>query len=264
MSREICTRFAPSPTGFLHIGGARTALFSWLYARHHKGKFLLRIEDTDAERSSSQMSRQIIDAMQWLGLTHDGEIIYQSDRKARYAEVVEQLLDEKKAYRCYCTKEELDALRQEQMKNKQKPRYDGRCRDLSVPRAGVTPVIRFRNPQEGSATFIDHVHGTTEIANSELDDLIIMRSDGHPTYNFCVVVDDMDMGITHILRGDDHISNTPRQINLWHALGISPPQYAHLPMILDEGGKRLSKREGRQVSVSMKNKDICPKHCLII
>lgn len=239
------TRFAPSPTGFLHIGGARTALFCWLYARKNKGAFVLRIEDTDRERSTQASIDAILQAMEWLGLDYDEGPHYQTQRFDRYREVVEQLLAEGKAYHCYCTKEELDALRTEQMANKQKPRYDGRYRDYQgSPREGVEPVVRFKNPLAGEVVFDDLIRGRIAIANNELDDLIIMRGDGTPTYNFCVVVDDWDMGITDVIRGDDHINNTPRQINIFHALRAEPPRFGHVPMILGSDGARLSKRHG--------------------
>jgi glutamyl-tRNA synthetase len=242
---EVKTRFAPSPTGYLHIGGVRTALFSWLYARHHQGKFVLRIEDTDRERSTQESVDAILRGMEWLGLNHDEGPFYQTQRFDRYKQVIDKLLDEDKAYRCYCTREELDALRLEQQKNKQKPKYDGRYREHTgnVP-SGVDPVIRFKNPIEGNVTIQDQVLGEIVINNSELDDLIIARSDGTPTYNLTVVVDDLDMNITHIIRGDDHVNNTPRQINMIEALGGTLPNYAHLPMILGNDGKRMSKRHG--------------------
>lgn len=241
----IKTRFAPSPTGFLHIGGARTALFSWLYARKHGGRFVLRIEDTDLERSSRESVNAILEAMSWLNLDYDEGPFYQTQRFDRYREVLQQLLAEGKAYHCYCTKAELEALRAEQMARKEKPRYDARYRDYQgPPREGVEPVIRFKNPLQGEVIFDDLIRGRIAIRNSELDDLVIARADGTPTYNFCVVVDDMDMGITHVIRGDDHINNTPRQINILTALGASLPQYAHVPMILGNDGKRLSKRHG--------------------
>ena len=247
---EVRTRFAPSPTGYLHIGGVRTALFSWLYARHHQGKFILRIEDTDRERSTQESVDAILQGIEWLGLDYDEGPFYQTQRFDRYHEVIQQLLDEDKAYRCYCTKEELDALRQEQQKNKQKPRYDGRYRDYSGPTPqGVDPVIRFKNPLDGDVIINDLVLGEIKISNRELDDLIIARSDGTPTYNLTVVVDDLDMKMTHIIRGDDHVNNTPRQINMITALGGEQPQYAHVPMILGNDGKRMSKRHGA-VSVS--------------
>jgi glutamyl-tRNA synthetase len=240
----IRTRFAPSPTGMLHIGGVRTALFSWLYARHHQGKFILRVEDTDIERSTEAATQVILDGMQWLGLTADEGPFYQTRRMDRYREVIEQWLREGKAYRCYCTKEELDALRASQMAAKQNPRYDGRWRDRTDVREGVPPVIRFKNPLDGSVVVDDQVHGKVVFENTQLDDLIIARSDGTPTYNFCVVVDDWDMGVTHVVRGDDHLNNTPRQINMLRALGATPPVYAHLPMILGPDGAKLSKRHG--------------------
>jgi glutamyl-tRNA synthetase len=240
----VRTRFAPSPTGYLHIGGARTALFSWLYARKTQGKFVLRIEDTDRERSTQASVDAILEGMDWLGLDYDEGPIYQTDRFDRYKEIIQQLLDEDKAYYCYCSKEELETMRETQMANKEKPRYDGRCRERSEPREGVEPVIRFRNPQEGVVEFDDLIRGKITISNAELDDLIIARSDGTPTYNLTVVVDDLDMGITQVIRGDDHINNTPRQINIMKALGAEPPQFAHVPMILGDDGKRLSKRHG--------------------
>ncbi len=241
----IVTRFAPSPTGLLHIGGVRTALFSWLHARRHGGKFILRVEDTDRERSTEEAVRVILDGMRWLGLNEDEGPYYQTQRYPRYHEVIQQLLDAGKAYHCYCSKEELDAMREAQLARKEKPRYDGRWRDsTATPPAGVTPVIRFKNPTAGEVVVDDLVHGRTVFANSEMDDLIIQRSDGNPTYNFCVVVDDMDMGVTHVIRGDDHLNNTPRQINMLRALGVAPPVYAHVPMILGADGAKLSKRHG--------------------
>lgn len=238
------TRFAPSPTGFLHIGGARTALFSWLYARKHGGQFILRIEDTDLERSEQRFVDAIIDGMNWLGLDHDEDLAYQMQRMDRYKALIQQLLDEGKAYRCYCSKERLEVLREQQMKAQVKPRYDGHCRNLQSEDVTTPHVIRFKNPTTGSVCFDDLVRGSIEIQNSELDDLIIQRSDGSPTYNFCVVIDDWDMNVSTVIRGDDHINNTPRQINIYHALGVAPPQFAHVPMILGEDGKRLSKRHG--------------------
>jgi glutamyl-tRNA synthetase len=240
----IRTRFAPSPTGYLHIGGARTALFSWLYARRHAGTFILRIEDTDLERSTAESVNVILEGMTWLGLEYDEGPFFQTHRFDRYKEVIKQLLEEDKAYKCYCTKDELEAMREEQMANKQKPRYDGRCRHRTAPREGFDYVVRFRNPEEGQTVVDDRVRGRVVFSNSELDDLIIARSDGSPTYNFVVVVDDMDMKITHVIRGDDHLNNTPRQINILKALGYEPPSYAHLPMILGEDGQKLSKRHG--------------------
>jgi glutamyl-tRNA synthetase len=240
----VVTRFAPSPTGLLHIGGVRTALFCWLYARHTRGKFILRVEDTDRERSTQEAVQVILDGMHWLGLDADEGPYYQSRRVERYGAVLATMLERGDAYRCYCTKDELEALRERQLANRQKPRYDGRCRERSEPRAGVDPVIRFRNPPDGEVVVEDQVHGRVVFDNAELDDLIIARSDGTPTYNFCVVVDDMDMGVTHVIRGDDHLNNTPRQINLLRALGAPPPAYAHVPMILGPDGTKLSKRHG--------------------
>ncbi len=240
----IRTRFAPSPTGYLHIGGARTALFSWLYARKHGGSFILRIEDTDLERSSAESVNAILEGMTWLGLEYDEGPFSQMERMERYQEVIQQLLDEGKAYRCYCSRERLEMLRAKQMARKEKPRYDGCCRDIADPPSDVPPVIRFRNPEEGSVVVDDLVRGRIIFNNRELDDLIIARSDGTPTYNLTVVVDDHDMGITHVIRGDDHLNNTPRQINILSALGARPPIYSHVPMILGEDGARLSKRHG--------------------
>jgi len=240
----IRTRFAPSPTGFLHVGGARTALFAWLQARANQGTFILRIEDTDLERSTPESVQAILDGMEWLGLDHDEGPIYQTHRFDRYAEVVQQLLDEDKAYHCYCSKERLENLREAQMKEGIKPRYDGKCLYLDSIPEGIKPVVRFRNPQSGNVVFDDLVRGQISISNDELDDLIIARSDGSPTYNFTVVVDDMDMQVTHVIRGDDHINNTPRQINIYRALGAEPPLFAHVPMILGDDGARLSKRHG--------------------
>jgi glutamyl-tRNA synthetase len=241
---QVVTRFAPSPTGLLHIGGVRTALFSWLHARHHGGKFILRIEDTDRERSTDEAVRVILDGMQWLGLDADEGPYYQTRRYDRYRAVLAGMLAAGNAYRCYCSREELEAQRAQQLAAKQKPRYDGRCRDLSEPRPGIAPVIRFRNPLDGEVVVEDQVHGRVVFRNAELDDLIIARSDGNPTYNFCVVVDDMDMGVTHVIRGDDHLNNTPRQMNMLRALGAAPPVYAHVPMILGADGAKLSKRHG--------------------
>ncbi|PKM42258.1 MAG: glutamate--tRNA ligase [Gammaproteobacteria bacterium HGW-Gammaproteobacteria-1] len=239
----VKTRFAPSPTGYLHIGGARTALFSWLYARRHGGQFVLRIEDTDLERSTAESVNVILEGMTWLGLEYDEGPFFQTHRFERYEEVIQQMLAKGLAYRCSCSRERLEALREEQMASKQKPRYDGRCRGQHVD-PSEPHVIRFRNPVEGAVVVDDQVRGKVVFANSELDDLIIKRTDGSPTYNFVVVVDDMDMGITHVIRGDDHLNNTPRQINILRALGVEPPTYAHLPMILGEDGQKLSKRHG--------------------
>jgi glutamyl-tRNA synthetase len=241
----IRTRFAPSPTGYLHIGGARTALFSWAYARHHGGKFVLRIEDTDLERSTEASTRAILDGMRWLGLDWDEGPFFQMQRLPRYRETAERLLREGKAYRCYCTREELEQMREAQRARGEKPRYDGRWRDSKAPPpAGVKPVIRFRNPLDGDVTFDDLVKGPITISNAELDDLVLLREDGVPTYNFGVVVDDLDMGISHVIRGDDHVNNTPRQVNIFRALGDELPKFAHVPMILGADGERLSKRHG--------------------
>ena len=240
----VVTRFAPSPTGLLHVGGARTALFCWLYARRMGGKFILRVEDTDRERSPEEAVRVILEGMAWLGLEADEGPYYQTERFDRYREVIAEMLKAGSAYHCYCTKEELDALREQQIARKEKPRYTGICRERTTPRPGVEPVVRFRNPQSGTTVVEDLVHGPVTFQNSELDDLIIARSDGTPTYNFCVVVDDMDMGVTHVIRGDDHLNNTPRQMNMLRALGVSPPAYAHVPMILGPDGAKLSKRHG--------------------
>lgn len=240
---SVVTRFAPSPTGYLHVGGARTALYSWLVAKAQGGEFVLRIEDTDRERSTQPAIDAILEGMEWLGLNWDRGPYYQTQRFERYKELIEQLLAEDKAYKCYCSTERLEAMREEQMANGEKPRYDGHCRD-NPNASGDSYVIRFRNPQEGSVVFNDHIRGRIEFANSELDDLIIARSDGTPTYNFCVVVDDWDMGITHVVRGEDHINNTPRQINILKALGAPVPDYAHVSMILGDDGKKLSKRHG--------------------
>ena len=255
----VRTRFAPSPTGYLHIGGARTALFAWAYARRHGGKFILRIEDTDVERSTPEAVQAILDGMQWLGLAHDEGPFYQMQRMPRYKEVIAQMLAAGSAYYCYTSAEELEKLRAEQMAKKVKPRYDGRWRPeagkaLPTPPAGVSPVVRFRNPVDGVVAWNDGVKGRIEIANAELDDFIIARADGTPTYNFCVVVDDWDMNITHVIRGDDHVNNTPRQINVLKALGAGVPQYAHLSMILGDDGTKLSKRHGA-VSVTQYDED---------
>jgi glutamyl-tRNA synthetase len=251
----IRTRFAPSPTGYLHIGGARTALFSWAYARKHGGKFVLRIEDTDLERSTKQSTMTILEGMEWLGLDYDEGPYYQMERLDRYREAAEQLLRDNRAYYCYASKEELDAMREQQRAAGLKPRYDGRWQDSKqTPPAGVKPVIRFKNPQEGYVVFNDLVKGKITMANHELDDLVLLRSDGIPTYNFGVILDDLDMNISHVIRGDDHINNTPRQINILKALGAPLPQYAHVPMILGADGERLSKRHGA-VSVTQYRED---------
>ena len=209
----VRTRFAPSPTGFLHVGGVRTALFSWLYAKHHNGEFILRIEDTDHERSTQESVQAILDGMEWLGLTCDQGPFYQTDRYSRYKEEAQKLLDSGLAYRCTCSKERLETLREKQLGAKEKPRYDGHCRDKHLAAGDEPFVVRFKNPEEGDVSFVDQVYGEIHVANKELDDLVLIRSDGHPTYNFAVVIDDWDMEITHVIRGDDHINNTPRQIN---------------------------------------------------
>ncbi|GAA0790230.1 MULTISPECIES: glutamate--tRNA ligase [Pseudomonadati] len=238
------TRFAPSPTGFLHVGGARTALYSWLHAKANNGEFVLRIEDTDIERSTQEACDAILDGMNWLGLTWNEGPYYQTKRFDRYNEIIAQMLDKGTAYKCYCSRERIESLREEQAANGEQQKYDGCCRDLA-PRDTDEPfVVRFKNPTEGSVVFDDHVRGRIEIANSMLDDLIIKRTDGVPTYNFCVVVDDWDMGITCVVRGEDHINNTPRQINILQALGAPIPEYAHVSMILGDDGAKLSKRHG--------------------
>src|SRR5512139_161450 len=251
---SVVTRFAPSPTGLLHVGGVRTALYSWLYARRMGGKFILRVEDTDRERSTEEAVRIILEGMKWLGLDHDLGPFYQTQRFDRYKEVIARMLADGTAYRCYCTKGELDKIREEQTARKEKPRYPGIWRDRTDERPGVQPVIRFKNPVDGDVVVEDLVHGSVTFQNTELDDLIIARSDGTPTYNFCVVVDDMDMGVTHVIRGDDHLNNTPRQMNMLLALGVTPPVYAHVPMILGADGAKLSKRHGA-VSVLEYQKD---------
>jgi len=243
-SNPIRTRFAPSPTGFLHIGGARTALFCWLAARATGGEFILRIEDTDRARSTDESVQAILDGLAWLELVPDEGPYYQTDRFELYNAAVERLLEQGRAYRCYCSKERLESLREEAIANGDKPRYDGHCRDRCDTPEGSTPVIRFRNPDSGTVHFVDRVRGPIEVANAELDDLVIQRGDGTPTYNFAVVIDDLEMRINLVIRGDDHINNTPRQINLYHALGAEPPQFAHVPMILGDDGARLSKRHG--------------------
>jgi len=240
----ITTRFAPSPTGYLHVGGARTALFSWLYARKHGGSFILRIEDTDLERSTQESVNAILEGMAWLGLDYDQGPFYQTHRFDRYREIIQQLLDQGDAYYCYCSKDELEQLRNAQMANKEKPRYNGLCRESGPVQEGREAVVRFKNPTAGVVMIPDLVKGNITVANKELDDLIIARADGTPTYNLTVVVDDMDMGVTHVIRGDDHINNTPRQMNILEALGAPIPHYAHLPMILGADGARLSKRHG--------------------
>ena len=258
----IRTRFAPSPTGFLHIGGLRTALFSWLYARRHSGCFVLRVEDTDLERSTPEAVLQILDGLEWAGLNHDEGPFFQTKRFERYKDVIEEMLAMGQAYRCYCTREELDQMRAEQTARGEKPRYDGRWRERSDSLPGAPFVVRFKNPLSGEVAVDDVVHGRVVFQNSELDDLIIARSDGTPTYNFCVVVDDMDMQITHVIRGDDHLNNTPRQLNMLLALGQRPPVYAHLPMILGSDGAKLSKRHGAVSVLQYREEGFLPEAIL--
>lgn len=240
----VRTRFAPSPTGVLHLGSVRTALFCWLYARRHQGRFILRIEDTDRERSTPENVEAILDGMAWLGLEADEGPFYQTQRFDRYQQVLSQWLADGKAYRCYCTRQELDELRARQMGAGERVRYDGRCRNRTEPRDGIDPVVRFKNPLTGEVVVDDQVRGRVVFDNAQLDDLIIARSDGTPTYNFTVIIDDFDMRITHVIRGDDHLNNTPRQMHMLEALGAEPPVYAHLPMILGPDGAKLSKRHG--------------------
>lgn len=240
----IRTRFAPSPTGMLHIGGARTALFSWLFARHHGGEFVLRIEDTDRERSTPEATEVILDGLRWLGLDWDAEPVFQAERQAEHVLAAEQLIDEGHAYRCYCTREELDAMRQAQRARGEKPKYDGRCRHRSDRPKNQPYVVRFRSPDEGQTVVHDLVLGDVAFDNAELDDLVILRSDGTPTYNLAVVADDAAMGITHVVRGADHLNNTPRQIQLYEALGLRAPEFAHIPLILGADGAKMSKRHG--------------------
>lgn len=255
----IRTRFAPSPTGMLHLGGARTALFSWLYARRHGGNFILRIEDTDRERSTDAAVQVILDGMAWLGLDYDAGPYYQTQRFDIYRDYVAKLLAEGKAYPCYCSKQTLEQMRADQEARKEKPRYDGRCRHRTTPPpSGVQPVVRFANPTTGQVVVNDQIHGNVVFANQELDDLIIARADGTPTYNFTVVVDDFEMGITHVIRGDDHLNNTPRQINLLQALGATVPTYAHVPMILGPDGAKLSKRHGAVSVLEYREQGILP------
>ncbi|MFA6016208.1 MAG: glutamate--tRNA ligase [Gallionellaceae bacterium] len=255
----VRTRFAPSPTGYLHIGGARTALFSWAYARKHKGTFILRVEDTDVERSTPEAVQAILAGMNWLNLGYDEGPFYQMQRMPRYKDVIAQMIASGQAYYCYTSPAELDILREAQRANGEKPRYDGRWRPEAgktmpaIP-AGIQPVVRFKNPTDGVVSWKDMVKGEIEFQNSELDDLIIARADGTPTYNFCVVVDDWDMGITQVIRGDDHVNNTPRQINILKALNATVPNYAHLSMILGDDGQKLSKRHGA-VSVMQYDED---------
>ncbi len=257
----VKTRFAPSPTGYLHIGGARTALYSWLFARHFGGQFILRIEDTDRERSTETAIDAILKGMEWLGLDYNGEVPFQMKRLARYREVAEQLIAKNQAYYCDCSKERLEAMRNQQIARGEKPRYDGHCRERHLKMDNQT-VVRLRNPDEGEVSFHDLVHGEITIANQEIDDLVLLRSDGIPTYNFAVVVDDSDMEITHVIRGDDHINNTPRQINILRALNLSLPIYAHVPMILGDDGKRLSKRHGAVSVLQYRDEGYLPEALL--
>ena len=240
----VVTRFAPSPTGDLHIGGVRTALYCWLHARQHQGTFRLRIEDTDRERSTGASTQVILDGLNWLGLHHDGEIVYQSQRFDAYNAIIDEMIARGQAYYCWCSPEELDAMREEQKRLGLPQRYNGKYRDGGEPVPGVTPAVRFKNPLEGSVTWHDKVRGVVTVNNSELDDWVIRRSDGAPTYNFCVVVDDAAAKVSLVIRGEDHVSNTPKQINLYRALGYDVPDFAHVPMILGDDGKRLSKRHG--------------------
>jgi len=263
MTQKIRTRFAPSPTGFIHLGNIRSALYPWAFARSTGGDFILRIEDTDVERSSQAAVDVILEGMAWLGLTHDEGPFYQMQRMDRYKAVLAELQSSGQVYPCYMSVAELDALRERQMVAKEKPRYDGTWRPeagktLPEPPQGVLPVLRFRNPQDGVVAWDDKVKGRIEIRNTELDDLVIARPDGTPTYNFCVVVDDIDMAITHVIRGDDHVNNTPRQINIFKALGKEPPVYAHLPTVLNEQGEKMSKRNGAKAVTQYKAEGYLP------
>jgi glutamyl-tRNA synthetase len=261
---SVKTRFAPSPTGYLHVGGARTALYSWLHARANGGQFVLRIEDTDLERSTPEAVKAIMDGMEWLQLEWDEGPIYQTHRFERYRAVISELVEQQNAYPCFCSRERLDTLRETQMSNKEKPRYDGKCRHLTAEQRDLSQphVIRFKNPEQGEVTFNDVVKGEVTFANKELDDLIIARTDGSPTYNFTVVVDDMDMGITQVVRGDDHLNNTPRQINIFSALGATAPEYGHVPMILGDDGKKLSKRHGAVSVMQYRDEGFLPEAVL--
>ncbi len=255
----VRTRFAPSPTGYLHIGGVRTALFCWLFAKRHKGTFVLRIEDTDRERSTPESIDAILEGLKWMELTPDEGPFYQTDRMDRYGEAIKELLDKGMAYHCYCSKDELEQEREAQRSRGEKPRYSRKCRHNAQIKPDVEPVVRFKNPIDGAVIWDDAVKGRIVIGNSELDDLIICRPDGTPTYNFCVVVDDLDMEITHVVRGDDHVNNTPRQINILRALGGECPVYAHVPMILGADGQRLSKRHGAVSVLEYRNLGILPQ-----
>ncbi len=254
----VKTRFAPSPTGYLHLGGARTALFAWLYAQANQGQFVLRVEDTDIQRSTRQATEAILEGMAWLGFQPDQPVVYQTQRFDRYQQVIDQLIAAGKAYRCNCSKERLEALRQEQLKNKEKPRYDGHCRHQHISQDEPC-VIRFKNPNQGDVYWQDAVKGPISIGNDQLDDFIIQRTDKTPTYNFCVVIDDADMEITHVIRGDDHVNNTPRQINLYEALNMKPPTFGHVPMILGSDGKKMSKRHGAVSVVTYRDEGYLPQ-----
>jgi glutamyl-tRNA synthetase len=258
----VVTRFAPSPTGYLHVGGARTALYSWLYAKSKGGEFVLRIEDTDLVRSTDEAKQAILDGMDWLGLHHDKGPYYQTERFDRYNQIIEELLEKGLAYKCFMSVAELDAIREEQEQNGEKPRYPGTWRERTDHPEGQPFVIRFKNPLEGDVVINDHIRGEIRISNTELDDLIIKRTDGAPTYNFCVVVDDWDMGITHVVRGEDHINNTPRQINILNALAAPIPEYAHVSMILGDDGKKLSKRHGAVSVMQYRDDGYLPKAVL--
>ena len=255
---DIRTRFAPSPTGYLHIGGARTALFAWAYARHHQGQFILRVEDTDRERSTDASIQAILDGMAWLNLEYDEGPFFQTQRMDRYAQAIDQLLRSGHAYRCTCSKERLEKMREMQTLKGEKPRYDAHCRDLQLKNSNEC-VVRFKNPTSGDVVFHDLIRGKISVSNAELDDFIIARTDGSPTYNFCVVIDDVDMNITDVIRGDDHINNTPRQINLFNALQAPLPRYAHVPMILGADGKRLSKRHGAVSVLQFRDEGYLPE-----
>jgi glutamyl-tRNA synthetase len=257
----VRTRFAPSPTGYLHVGGARTALFSWLHARKHGGKFILRIEDTDLVRSTAESINAILEGMTWLGLEYDEGPFYQTQRFDRYNEVIQELLDNGLAYRCNCPRERLESLREAQMQRKEKPRYDGHCRERQA-HPDEPHVVRFRNPLHGAVVVDDIIRGRVSYQNEELDDLILRRSDGTPTYNLSVVVDDSDMGVTSVIRGDDHLNNTPRQINILRAMGKEPPRYAHVPMILGDDGSRLSKRHGAVSVMEYRKQGVLPEALL--
>src|SRR3989338_4953343 len=259
MNQNVRVRFAPSPTGFLHIGGVRTALFNWLFARHNNGVFILRIEDTDQSRSTDESIKAIIEGMHWIGLDWDEGPYRQTERMDIYKSHVEKLLNEGNAYHCYCTPEELEERRKIALSEKRIPKYDGRCRELKVPVQGRRPAVRFKAPHEGETVVDDIVKGRVVYENAQLDDLIIMRSDGWPTYNLCVVVDDATMGITHVIRGDDHLNNTPRQIQLYQAFGYPLPIFAHVPMILGADKKRLSKRHGATSVMAYKDMGYLPE-----